>query len=67
MEKLQVDLNQTDEEVMKDALSVLRWMVDEAKCGRVVVSAKSDGEEIKRLSVRSINGILKERGVEITD
>ena len=67
MEKLRVELNQTDQEVIQDALSILRWMVDEAKQGRIVVSAEPDGNEIKRLSVKSVNDVLRERGVQITN
>jgi len=65
MEKLRVELNQTDAEVLQDALSVLRWVVDEAKKGRLVVSAAEDGTSIERLSMLSVNNILKERGVKL--
>jgi len=65
MNKLMAELNQTDTEVMQDALSIYRWAVDEAKKGRLVVSTSPEGEEVHRLSTVALDSVLKERGVSI--
>lgn len=63
--KLSSDLDETPEEVIKDAVSIIKWMVDEAKKGRMVVSVDNTGMVPERLSVKSIDKIIRERGIEI--
>jgi len=44
-------------EVTVDALTLLNWAVEEAKEGRVILSAKNDGTDIRRLAMPTLSKI----------
>ncbi|HLF73712.1 MAG TPA: hypothetical protein VI524_05175 [Anaerolineales bacterium] len=47
-------------EVAVDALTLLNWAVEEAKEGRVILSAKKDGTDIHRLAMPALNQVKPE-------
>lgn len=55
---LQRDMNEaTASAVTRSALSLLKWVVDEAKEGRMVLSASRDGTPVHRLAMPGISEI----------
>lgn len=61
MDNLKKDLkvkNSTD--VAKEAMSLLKWAVDERKQRRVILSSKSDGSGISRLLTPGLSRVNEE-------
>jgi hypothetical protein len=58
MEELKRQLKTTKAtDVTVDALTLLNWAVEEAKEGRVILSAKKDGTEVHRLAMPTLNQV----------
>lgn len=56
---LQKDLTTDTVGVMSEALTILKWVVDERKNGRIIASADADGSKVKKLSTKNIDFIKK--------
>ena len=46
--------NRTTTDIMRDALTILNWAVEERRAGRMVLSAKPDGTDVNKLVMPSL-------------
>ncbi|HJS18997.1 MAG TPA: hypothetical protein VJ785_09610 [Anaerolineales bacterium] len=49
--------NATATDVTVDALTLLNWAVEEAKAGRVILSAERDGTDVHQLAMPALKQI----------
>jgi len=60
MRELQEQLNEGKaSEVTRSALTLLKWAAEEAKQGRVILSAQPDGKNVQRLAMPALAKVSK--------
>ncbi len=59
LERLQSKLDQSPTELSKTAFTVLNWVVDEVSEGRVILSAKPDGSDVRELSLPELSKLSR--------
>ena len=59
MKRLKTDLDTgSSSKVLANALTLLRWAIDQKKQGRIIVSCTSDGQDAIRPKTQFLDGIL---------
>lgn len=57
MSKLRTTLDMTATDVMREALTMFNWGVEERKKGRVILSADGNGHNVARLAMPSLERV----------
>ncbi len=58
--------NRTSTDVMRDALTILNWAVEERLAGRMVLSSKPDGTDVSRLVMPSLEYVAATAAAKVT-